>query len=155
MSNTAPSRADPVVVFPLSQWCPPQETSQPHPPHPMLWEDAACAISGYVTNIHNHSNSKSDNLGWRNQWALHILCTFTETVLTYQYFCYDQHTSIPMVILIPQCPVKFTAMFNECTTAKLNVHEKQHRTHQWRYINEAAILQKTAWQKICFHGSVI
>ena len=34
MSNTAPSRADPVVVFPLSRWCPPQETSQPHPPHP-------------------------------------------------------------------------------------------------------------------------
>ena len=33
MSNTAPSRAGPVVVFPLSQWCPPQETSQPHPPH--------------------------------------------------------------------------------------------------------------------------
>ena len=32
MSNTAPSRADPVVVFALSQWCPPQETSQPHPP---------------------------------------------------------------------------------------------------------------------------
>ena len=32
MSNTAPSRADPVVVFPLGWWCPPQETSQPHPP---------------------------------------------------------------------------------------------------------------------------
>ena len=32
MSNTAPSRADPVVVFPLGRWCPPQETSQPHPP---------------------------------------------------------------------------------------------------------------------------
>ena len=32
MSNTAPSRADPMVVFPLSRWCPPQETSQPHPP---------------------------------------------------------------------------------------------------------------------------
>ena len=32
MSNTAPSRADPVVVFPLGQWCPPQETPQPHPP---------------------------------------------------------------------------------------------------------------------------
>ena len=28
MSNTAPSRA----VFPLSRWCPPQKTSQPHPP---------------------------------------------------------------------------------------------------------------------------
>ena len=33
MSNTAPSRADPVLVFPLGWWCPPQETSQPHPPH--------------------------------------------------------------------------------------------------------------------------
>ena len=32
MSNTAPSKADPVVVFPLGRWCPPQETSQPHPP---------------------------------------------------------------------------------------------------------------------------
>ena len=31
MSNTVPSRADPVVVFPLGRWCPPQETSQPHP----------------------------------------------------------------------------------------------------------------------------
>ena len=35
MSNTAPSRADPVVVFPLGRWCPPQETSQPHPPPPI------------------------------------------------------------------------------------------------------------------------
>ena len=34
MSNTAPSRADPVVVFPLGRWCPPQETSQPPPPPP-------------------------------------------------------------------------------------------------------------------------
>ena len=32
MSNTAPSRADPVVVFPLGRGCPPQETSQSHPP---------------------------------------------------------------------------------------------------------------------------
>ena len=32
MSITAPSRADPVVVFPLGRWCPPEETSQPHPP---------------------------------------------------------------------------------------------------------------------------
>ena len=37
MSNTAPSRADPVVVFPISRWCPPQETSQPHPPHWNVW----------------------------------------------------------------------------------------------------------------------
>ena len=32
MSDTAPSKADPVVVFPLFRWCPPQQTSQPHPP---------------------------------------------------------------------------------------------------------------------------
>ena len=38
MSNTAPSRADPVVVFPLSWWCPPQDTAQPHPPQSMLEE---------------------------------------------------------------------------------------------------------------------
>ena len=36
MPNTAPSRADPVVVFPLSWWCPPQETSQPHLPQELL-----------------------------------------------------------------------------------------------------------------------
>ena len=36
MSKTAPSRADPVVVFPLGRWCPPQETSQPHPPQDEL-----------------------------------------------------------------------------------------------------------------------
>ena len=36
MSNTAPSRADTVVVFPLGRWCTPQETSQPHPP-PSWW----------------------------------------------------------------------------------------------------------------------
>ena len=37
MSNTAPSRADPVVVFPLGRRCPPQETSQPHPPPSLCW----------------------------------------------------------------------------------------------------------------------
>ena len=37
MSNTAPSRADTVVVFPLGRWCPPQETSQPHPPQLSCW----------------------------------------------------------------------------------------------------------------------
>ena len=43
MSNTAPSRADPVVVFPLGRWCPPQETSQPHPP-PNGWRE-----QGYIS----------------------------------------------------------------------------------------------------------
>ena len=42
MSNTAPSRAEPVVVFPLGRWCPPQETSQPHPPQ---WTDMQMDVS--------------------------------------------------------------------------------------------------------------
>ena len=36
MSNTAPSRADPVVDLLLGRWCPPQETSQPHPPQALV-----------------------------------------------------------------------------------------------------------------------
>ena len=61
MSNTAPSRADPVVVFPLSRWCPPQETSQPHPPP--RWEmftgnmhvftmDITCICLGWLAKKH-------------------------------------------------------------------------------------------------------
>ena len=42
MSNTAPSRADPVVVFPLGRWCPPQETSQPHPPQVTSTKSVSC-----------------------------------------------------------------------------------------------------------------
>ena len=47
MSNTAPSRADPVVVFPLSRWCPPQETSQPGipPPQPQTGKDGIIQTS--------------------------------------------------------------------------------------------------------------
>ena len=37
MSNIAPSIADLVGVFLFSRWCPPQETSQPHPPHNKTW----------------------------------------------------------------------------------------------------------------------
>ena len=52
MSNTAPSRADPVVVFPLGRWCPPQETSQPHPPpdvfHEIFEEQEACRPIGLL-----------------------------------------------------------------------------------------------------------
>ena len=52
MSNTAPSRADPVVVFPLSRWCPPQETSQPHPPQIVIPIDSTSQISmPYVTAV--------------------------------------------------------------------------------------------------------
>ena len=51
MSNTAPSRADSVVVFPLGRWCPPQETSQPHPPHEL------CGPNGYHF-ISKHRNSR-------------------------------------------------------------------------------------------------
>ena len=45
MSNTASSRADPVVVFPLGRWCPPQETSQPHPPQ-LMYQNATIQVYG-------------------------------------------------------------------------------------------------------------
>ena len=32
VSQNGQTPGDPVVVFPLGRWCPPQETSQPHPP---------------------------------------------------------------------------------------------------------------------------
>ena len=48
MSNTAPSRAYPVVVFPLGRWCPPQETSQPHPP-PLIPQ----VLRNIVVHIHD------------------------------------------------------------------------------------------------------
>ena len=80
MSNTAPSRADPVVVFPLGRWCPPQETLQPHPP-PMLVKGATescnhvhaswvcCVwrietrIRGCLTQLHSRKDFVSDNVG--------------------------------------------------------------------------------------------
>ena len=40
ISNTASSKADPVMVFPLGRWCPPWETSQPHPPQELQSENA-------------------------------------------------------------------------------------------------------------------
>ena len=49
MSNNAPSRADPVVVFPLGRWCPPQETSQPHPPPCIRKENIVCICSYIFT----------------------------------------------------------------------------------------------------------
>ena len=55
MSNTAPSRADPVVVFPLGWWCPPQETSQPHPP-------PNCIQWQYEFNINTLNGNKTRNL---------------------------------------------------------------------------------------------
>ena len=50
MSNTAHSRADPVVVFPLSRWCPPQETSQPHTPP--LTEQERDPTGSYINTWH-------------------------------------------------------------------------------------------------------
>ena len=61
MSNTAPSRADPVVVFPLGWWCPPQETSQPHLPqvangvtllYVILWHHADSCSTLHEICIH-------------------------------------------------------------------------------------------------------
>ena len=44
MPNTAPSRAAPVVVFPLSRWCPPQE---PHSPIWVRWRRYDCLVSWF------------------------------------------------------------------------------------------------------------
>ena len=51
MSNTAPSRASPVVVFPLCRWCPPQETSQPHPPQFKFQIYQSLAIAAHQITI--------------------------------------------------------------------------------------------------------
>ena len=58
MSNTAPSRADPVVVFPLSRWCPPQETSQPHPPHSIIGTLPEMPLSLEKDTLLHHMDSK-------------------------------------------------------------------------------------------------
>ena len=79
MSNTAPSRADPVVVFPYGRWCPPQETSQPHPPH---WTNGAWLVYWVrVTRI--CVNKLTMHL---DQWCMvslltHIRVTRTQCVL--------------------------------------------------------------------------
>ena len=52
-SSTAPSGADPVVDFPLCQWCPPQETSQPTHPGSFYREHTTYLIRGMYRNWHN------------------------------------------------------------------------------------------------------
>ena len=59
MSNIAPSRADPVVDFPLCRWCPPQETSQPHPPPESPWATFFSTVINYfqqhISEFHQHT----------------------------------------------------------------------------------------------------
>ena len=69
MSNTAPSRADPMVVFPLSPWCPPQETSQPHPPQTLATTKATKIMP-------------SNNLLLPNRIQNEVKWTFTRITLT-------------------------------------------------------------------------
>ena len=70
MSNTAPSRADPVVVFPLGRWCPPQETSQPHPPH-VITEKNNC----FINLLYGCGTYKGIYI---IQHILHIMLLYTE-----------------------------------------------------------------------------
>ena len=56
MSNIVPPIADPVMVFPLSRWCPPQETSQPNPPH----------FHQKATMSYNISYITPKNVIWKN-----------------------------------------------------------------------------------------
>ena len=64
MSNTAPSRADPVVVFPLGRWCPPQETSQPHPPQIKL------RVSRDLNSAKMHLWTKFGNPNLNRWWVM-------------------------------------------------------------------------------------
>ena len=79
MSNTAPSRADPVVVFPLGRWCPPQETSQPHPPQE-LEEQMHKIMSWTICGILYNSKTR--------KFAMAIINIWTNTCIDSQhYFC--------------------------------------------------------------------
>ena len=92
MSNTAPSRADPVVVFHLSRWCPPQETSQPHPPHTVS-QATQNILSKFVycRNGTSYGNFKlklcvwaqSMALGSRTKFQLEILTILSKCVFRY------------------------------------------------------------------------
>ena len=59
----APSKADAVLVFPLCRWCPPQETSQPHPPHVSLQ-------NYYTNNKPSHTNFASNECSE----SIHFIC---------------------------------------------------------------------------------
>ena len=85
MSNTASSRADPVVVFPLGRWCPPQETSQPPPPPKCYtsrdhswyglsqWEEALlCNASLLLCNASTHWPSPYPKWAPRKLWLTWI-----------------------------------------------------------------------------------
>ena len=72
MSNIAPSRADPVVVFPLGRWCPPQETSQPHPPPITYSVTMKNAIYRYVYRSRRSDNEITEDTLYlaHHRWAL-------------------------------------------------------------------------------------
>ena len=67
MSNIAPSRADPMVVFPRGRWCPPQETSQPHPPHGPIRHDTTYSKA-------RHSNAHFSFLLWMEHCGIWNRC---------------------------------------------------------------------------------
>ena len=85
MSNTAPSRADPVVVFPLGRWCPPQETSQPHPPRgrrqAIIWTNTGIFLIGpLIGNIFHWNLNRNlyifiqENAFENDLWKMATIC---------------------------------------------------------------------------------
>ena len=68
MSNAALSRADPVVVFPLSRWCPPQGTSQPH---------SSNCFKEICTRFVGNIGSCTVGLGYTLQWS-HTECNASQ-----------------------------------------------------------------------------
>ena len=107
MSKTAPYRADPVVVFPLSRWCPPQETSQPHPPHQLDGVSGTnSAVKSSIFIIENAFQNvickMSQTFLWNHQqrcWFLYVeSCNFGETNPQYrapEIACQPRHVLMP------------------------------------------------------------
>ena len=107
MSNTAPSRADPVVVFPLGRWCPPQETSQPHPPPPH--PNVMCYCLRWDITTHAYNSQSLANVGptmgrqcrcWANVGAFHIIACggMAQTQMLYQIIRYASYIKIKIII---------------------------------------------------------
>ena len=101
MSNTAPFRADPVVVFPLSWWCPPQETSQPHPPQVPFKDYQQCSLSLVVNSVITNLASILLNYKQHSLWSAWITIGFvTFTCHTFSSYSFGASWTFHIVIFL-------------------------------------------------------
>ena len=76
MSDTAPSRADPVVVFSLGRWYSLQESSQPHPPPDKTVQGAALISSGVYLFQSGHFEASNAQRLYQNSGDNILLLTY-------------------------------------------------------------------------------